>query len=465
MNVLVNAGARLDRLPFGPFHWRMLRLIGMGMFFDGFDNSMAPSILAALTKGGWSNMATNAHFISVTFLGLAIGAVLAGVLGDRFGRRFAYQFNLLIFGSTCLLSAMAPSMMWLIVLRGLMGVGIGAEYVIGYSMVSEFVPPQRRGWALGLMAFFSMSSGFVVALLSVLIIPTFGWRPMYLIGGIGALWVWHIRRKLPESPRWLEKMGRVDTAEQVMRGIEQEASPGAPLPPVPTPLDSGAPETWVPVSVLLSRPVIRRTLLAMGVNIVVMVGSYSFISWVPTFFVEQGLSLSRSLGFSTVMSFGNVIGPAVCILISDRIGRRRAIIISAICCGAAALLYSQQATIPGLLVLGVTVMALMSLLMGLGVGGYTPELFPTEYRLRGNGIAQMVGRIAVILSPYVVVTLFHNFGIDAVMGGIALLYIALAVGLMLFGIETNLQPLEALAPEREPAALVLSDPAHGPSIG
>ncbi len=109
-------------------------------------------------------------------------------------------------------------------------------------------------------------------------------------------------------------------------------------------------------------------------------------------------------------------------------------------------------------------MALMALLMGLGVGGYTPELFPTEYRLRGNGIAQMVGRIAVILSPYVVVRLFHDFGLDAVMAGIALLYIALAVGLMLFGIETNLRSLEALAPEREPALAVLSDPAHGRSI-
>jgi putative MFS transporter len=351
MSMVVNAGARLDRLPFGPFHWRMLRLIGLGMFFDGFDNSMAPSILAALTKGGWSNMATNANFISVTFMGLALGAMLTGVLGDRFGRRFAYQFNLLIFGSTCLLSAMAPSMIYLIVLRGIMGVGIGAEYVIGYSMACEFVPPQRRGRALGIMAFASMSSGFVASLLAALIIPSLGWRPLYLIGGVGALYVWFLRRKLPESPRWLEKMGRLDEAEQVIGAIGHEASPDAVLPPVPVSA-GGLPERWVPVSVLLSRAVIRRTMLAMVTCTAVMVGSYSFTSWVPSLFIEQGLSLSRSLGLSTIMTFGNIVGPATCIVISDRIGRRWAIIVAALCCSTAALFYSQQSGLVGLVALG-----------------------------------------------------------------------------------------------------------------
>jgi putative MFS transporter len=448
MDAAVHAGARLDRLPFGPFHWRVLRLIGLGIFFDGFDNSMGPSVLAALTKGGWSDMATSANFISVTFAGLALGAFLSGVLGDRLGRRFAYQFNLAIFGVTCLLSAVAPSMTWLIVLRGIMGVGIGAEYVIGYSMACEFVPPQRRGWALGVMAFASMSSGFVVSLLAALVIPHFGWRPLYVIGGGGALFVWFLRRKLPESPRWLEKMGRRAEAERVISAIEQEASNGAPLPPPRIPAGTEA-DGWVPVSVLVSRPVIRRTALATWTCISVMVGSYSFISWVPSLFVEQGYTLSRSLSFSTIMAFGNVIGPATCILISDRLGRRRAMIAAAVCCGVAALAYSQQTGLFGLLALGLAVTALMSLLMGLGVGGYSPELFPTEYRLRGNGLAQTVGRLAVVFSPYVVVRLFHGFGIPGVMGWVCAIYLSLALVLALFGIETNQRSLEDLDPDRE----------------
>ena len=109
MTTSVNAAGRLDRLPMGSFQWRILSLIGLGMFFDGFDNQMAAGVLGALVKEGWSTMEMNAHYISITFAGLAVGALMTGLVGDRFGRRFAYQFNLLIFGSMCLFSMLAPS--------------------------------------------------------------------------------------------------------------------------------------------------------------------------------------------------------------------------------------------------------------------------------------------------------------------------------------------------------------------
>jgi MFS transporter, putative metabolite:H+ symporter len=108
MDTHVNAAARLDRLPLGAFHRRVLRLVGMGMFFDSFDNSMMAGVLAALVSSGVSTMSLNATFISVTFLGLTIGAATAGLLGDRLGRRFAYQFNLLIFGGRASSAASLP---------------------------------------------------------------------------------------------------------------------------------------------------------------------------------------------------------------------------------------------------------------------------------------------------------------------------------------------------------------------
>ena len=115
------------------------------MFLDSFDNSMMAGILAALVGTGWSTMALNARFISATFVGLTIGAGLAGLAGDRLGRRFAYQFNLLLFGVMSLAASLAPSMDWLIGIRCLMGIGLGAEFVVGYGMMSEFVPPASRG--------------------------------------------------------------------------------------------------------------------------------------------------------------------------------------------------------------------------------------------------------------------------------------------------------------------------------
>src|SRR5579862_4977529 len=135
-----SVAARLDRLPIGSFHRRMLLLVGAGMFIENFDATLQGGVLGALASSGWSNLNLNAAFISATFLGMFVGSFAAGVLGDRYGRRFSYQLNLLIIGITSLAAAAAPSMQWLIGFRLVMGLGLGAEIVIGYSTMSEFVP-------------------------------------------------------------------------------------------------------------------------------------------------------------------------------------------------------------------------------------------------------------------------------------------------------------------------------------
>ncbi len=119
--------ARLDRLPIGRFHWRLLGLIGAGMFFDSFDIYLAGSVLGVLARSGFSTLAQNAQFVSAGQLGMVIGSFAAGWLGDRFGRRFTYQFNLAIFGLGSIAAAFAPNMTWLIALRFVCGIGMGAE--------------------------------------------------------------------------------------------------------------------------------------------------------------------------------------------------------------------------------------------------------------------------------------------------------------------------------------------------
>jgi putative MFS transporter len=140
------------------------------------------------------------------------------------------------------------------------------------------------------------------------------------------------------------------------------------------------------------------------------------------------------------MALGSSLGPVVGMLTSDWIGRRRGTLFTALWCGVFALAYSQQTDPTWVLVFGFFLQGGMSLMIGFGLGGYTPELFATEYRFRGSGIAQMTGRIAVIASPYMVVA-------------IASLYLLLALGVLLFGIETNQRSLESIAPPREAEAV------------
>src|ERR1700686_2173126 len=199
-------------------------LIGAGIFFDGFDIYIVATVLGATLKSGFSTMGQNAQFVSVTFLGMMLGSFLTGFLGDRYGRRFTYQANLAIFGLASIAAAFAPSMGVLILLRFIIGIGLGAENVVGYSTLTEFVPPQSRGKWLGGMAVFVVTGLPAAGLVGTLIIPHFGWRAMFLLGGLGALIVWYLRKALPESPRWLESVGRSEEANAILRAIESEVS-------------------------------------------------------------------------------------------------------------------------------------------------------------------------------------------------------------------------------------------------
>src|ERR1700710_1836636 len=152
MSTSVNAGGRLDRLPIGPFHYRIMTLIGIGMFFDGFDIYLAGTVLGVTLKTGFSTLSQNAVFVSVTFVGMMLGSFGTGFLGDRYGRRFTYQFNLLVFGVASLAAGFLPHMAFLIACRFVMGIGLGAENVVGYSTMTEFVPARSRGRYLGLTA-------------------------------------------------------------------------------------------------------------------------------------------------------------------------------------------------------------------------------------------------------------------------------------------------------------------------
>ena len=149
----VNAGARLDRLPISSFHYRIFWLVGAGMFFDGYDLYVAGGVLASAIQTKFSTLPQNLQFLSLTFVGMTLGSLITGFVGDRFGRRFTYQINLLIFGLASLAAAFAQDMTQLIVCRFVQGLGLGAEIVVGYSTLTEFVPPKTRGRWLAFMAF------------------------------------------------------------------------------------------------------------------------------------------------------------------------------------------------------------------------------------------------------------------------------------------------------------------------
>jgi putative MFS transporter len=437
----VNAGGRLDRLPISGFHRRVFTLVAIGMFFDGFDIYLAGTVLGATLKGGFSTMGQNAAFVSMTFVGMMIGSFVTGFLGDRFGRRFTYQANLALFGLASLAAAFAPNMTVLIGLRFLMGVGLGAENVVGYATLTEFAPARARGKWLGMLVVVVVTGLPVAVLLSSVLIPQFGWRSLFILGGVGGLVVWYLRKSLPESPRWLESVGRNAEAEALLAGIEADCAKGRPLPkPAPQ-----GPQPSRALATLFTAPLLARMILGCIALIVINTVVYGFITWLPSFFVKQGLSMAVSFNFTLIMSLGAPVGAAIGALTADHWGRKPTLIgASAIAIVFGAIYpFVHDAVLLPLVGLGLTIP--IYVLVALLFGVYVPEMFPTEVRLRAAGICNMFGRAATIVTPFMVVSLFTQYGVTGVLAMMIGLLAVLIVAVALLGIEPRRRSLEELA--------------------
>lgn len=457
---IVNSGARLDRLPITTFHWKILGLISAGAFLDAFDIYLANGALAAMVKSGFTDLHVGSFFISATFLGMMIGAGLSGYLGDRFGRRYSYQANLAIFGVASIAAAFAPNIYWLIFLRLVMGIGLGAELVVAAGTLSEFVPPGTRGRWISLLALITNSGLLGATAIGYWVIPHLGWRYMFGIAGVGAMVVWVLRHRMPESPRWLETVGRLKEAEETVAAIEREveASVGT-LPPVTHVFDHEAPRT--PFAALFERGMLGRTLVAALTCIAINMSLYGFVAWLPTFFVKEGLTIVQSLGFVLLMSFGAPAGAVVGYFTADRWGRKNGLVLFSVLTVALGYVYVHMRDAAAISLVGFALVTTIYTVCTLGLFGYIPELFPTTHRLRGTGVAGTCGRAASMSTPYVAIVLYTHFGVTGVVSMVSAVLLLMSAAILALRIETSRQTLEAIAPEMLPAGEALGEQLDG----
>ncbi|MBV9828838.1 MAG: MFS transporter [Alphaproteobacteria bacterium] len=434
-------GERLDRIPVGVAHRRVLALVAAGLFVDVYDQAMGGGIIAALLKTGWSDLRLNGVFLSATFLGLMVGAWAAGPVSDRFGRRAAYQLNLLVFGIGSLAAAASPSMFWLIALRFVMCIGLGAEIVVGGGMMVEFAPAASRGRIVAMLGFCSAFGAITASIGNYLITPSLGWRWMFVTGGVGALLVWLARRSIPESPRWLESQGRFAEAEAIIRQIEGDAYQAC----EPVGAHHAEVTAQVPIWVLFSPSVVKITMTSLVSNIVLMFTVWLFTGWIPSFLVKQGLSVSSSLGFVAIMSAGTLIGTVLGVFIIDKIDRRRAIIGGCVAAAIAGGIYPFSPSVEIAAAVGTVVMTALYFLLAVVYYVYLNELFPTAFRQRGIGFGNGVGRLALVVSPSLIVPVYEWGGITPILAVFAGALVVMSLVIATYGIETRGRSLETLS--------------------
>ncbi|HEY9392608.1 MAG TPA: MFS transporter, partial [Nocardioides sp.] len=218
--------ARLDNLEPGRPHRRLVMMGGLGYAFDSFDGALMGYALSALIVIWAIPASVSGWLLSSIFFGYLVGALIAGVLADRFGRRRLLMTSLLIFCGCSLLMGTASSVPELFVWRALAGVGIGAETALIAPYISEFLPARVRGKfvtrTVGFLAF-----GYILAGVAAPIIispnPEIGWRIAAVVAALPVLLLLWWRRSLPESPRYLLAKGRVDEATAVIEDIERRS--------------------------------------------------------------------------------------------------------------------------------------------------------------------------------------------------------------------------------------------------
>ena len=409
---------RLDRLPFTREHGRLVVGSGLGWALDAMDVGLISFVMAALVVQ-WQLSATELSWIaSIGFAGMAIGATLGGLLADRFGRRQVFAVTLLVFGLATGAAALSWSVGALLVFRFLIGLGLGAELPVASTLVSEFAPARVRGRLVVLLEAFWAVGWTLSALIGFLVVPASddGWRWALAIGALPALYAAFVRRRLPESVRFLETRGRVAEAEAAVRRFEESAGVPAVASPVAEPTPSpGARALWASGARM-------RTAALWVVWFSINFAYYGAFIWLPTLLVANGFSLVRSFGFTLVITLAQLPGYAVAAVLIETWGRRATLATFLAGSAVGAGLFAAAEGETAVLLTGM-VLSFFNLGAWGALYAVTPEVYPTVLRATGAGAAAGFGRLASIAAPLCVPPLLDAGGTGLVFGTFAAFFV------------------------------------------
>lgn len=437
---------RIEKLPVTPMLWRVLFLTGIGWLFDAMDQGMISGVMAAIGKSWKLTPADLGLLGSASAVGMAIGAAVAGMAADKWGRRTVVTYTLVLYGLASAASGFAPSFGALLFLRFITGLGLGGELPAASTLVSEFSPTKDRGRMVVLLESFWAWGWIVAALIAYLLIPVYGWRIGFILGGVPALYAAYLRRSIPESPRYLEQKERFREADEIVSKMEQQAGINNEKEAEFT---NSIEENTSRVKFLdlWSKIYIRRTLvlwiLWLGINF----GYYGFVLWTPTLLVGKGFSLVRGFEFTLIMSIAQLPGYYSAAYLIEKIGRKAVLVIYLAGTAFSAYMYGQGSSVTDVLIFG-CLLYFFSLGAWGAVYAYTPEVYPTKVRGSGAGWAAAIGRIGAIAAPYIVGLVYQTKGKEAgftyVFLMLTIVFAVVAVVIALAGIETKGRTLEEI---------------------
>lgn len=391
---------RLDRLPFTSRHGRVLTGSGVGWALDAMDVGLISFVIAVLAQQWQLQPEESAWIASAGFVGMALGASLGGLLADRLGRRQVFAVTLLVYGVATGASALVGGLAALLVLRFVVGLGLGAELPVASTYVGEFAPARMRGRLIVLLEAFWAVGWTAAALIGYFVIPASaeGWRWAFALGAIPAVYALVVRWGLPESPRWLETRGRRAEALAIVADFERSAGRAPTTETAPSSSPLLAETLGQRVAALWTGEFRLRTASLWVVWFCVNFSYYGAFIWIPSILVAQGYDLVRSFGYTLLITLAQLPGYLLAAWLIEVWGRRATLAVFLAGSAVSAVLFGTAGSAGVVIATGM----LLSF-FNLGAWGalyaVTPEMYPTTLRATGAGWAAGVGRIASILAP------------------------------------------------------------------
>jgi MFS transporter, putative metabolite:H+ symporter len=451
--------ARLDRLPHTRTIWTLVTLLSLGGMFEFYDLFMTGYVVPGLVKAGVLTgvsvgmFSGPALFVASTFFGLFIGTFVFGFVADKYGRRVIFTWSMLAYCAATLIMALQDSGFGVCLWRMIAGIGIGVELVTIDTYIAELVPKNMRGRSFAFNQTIQFCVVPIVAFISFILVPRAplgwdGWRWVVAIGAIGALFVWFLRRAIPESPRWLLTHHRLQEAEVITAQLEARVQAdlgGAALPaPAAHAVDDLQAkgefrEIWQP-------PYRSRTIMLMVFQFFQTFGFYGFAAWVPTLIAKQtGINVAQSLLYSFIVACANPFGPLLAMSFADKCERKWQLVGAAICIGVFGVMFSMQSSMELLIVFGVLI-TLSNNILSYAFHSYQTELFPTRVRARAVGFTYAFSRISTVFASFIIAWCFANFnGTTGVFGLIAIAMLMVVLSIGVFGPRTRNLALESIS--------------------
>ncbi|WP_394843898.1 MFS transporter [Pendulispora brunnea] len=437
-----DVAARMDRLPITRTHRMATFAVGLGLFFDVYEIFLAGVLSQVLVRDFHMPKDWLPWLLGSGFLGMAIGSSTLGRLADRVGRRRAFLLGLWVYSLFSLAGAFSTGPVMLLVTRFLAGIGIGAEPPLADAYMGDLLPAKERGrytaWAYTLAFFGVPAVGFLGHGLTPLApLGIAGWRWMFVLGALGSIILYPLRRRLPESPRWLESVGRHDEARELVARIEAEATGALPEPEA----SRGAkPEEIGRLRDLLVPPWRRRLGMMTMFQLLQPFAYYGFGTLVPLVLTAKGYPM-KSLQFSAVTFLGYPIGSVISLPIIERFERKYVVAGALTLMAIFGIAFGTAASTAWVLVLGFLYTTTSNVFSN-GYHIYQAEIFPTKLRGAACGSTYALSRISSAAMPFVLVPILDAHG-PAVLFVVVASVIALnALNITVLGPRTTGRALE-----------------------